>query len=466
MKKNCIAFDFAPSHRTFDENGFLRVRDNHITKEVVNPYYGREIPGWQEKGLDPEKIYYGYRAGEELEKAVKTFEGLPLLMGHHVESAEEPQKDFRVGSSGTDAVWNQPYLDISLFVTDADAIRSIENGKAREISCAYMYDPDFTPGTFDGQDYDFVMRNIRGNHIALVEEGRAGADVVVADAQIKPATIARSMMKLFNKKFRGAQDEDAVKQEGVAQDGPEKLKAMFEALKNDGKITEEEFAALCATAFDEEEVKEEAVVEAKDEDEHDTSVRDAIEEAVEKIENAQEGGELDDEFKAHMKAAADACGLDAESPEFQKAFAEGVKYGEEKEKEEPKKLDSEHESEGMKKAMDEEEVKQAMDAAMQLASKNAHDATVKKFRALSAAADACRPVLGNIDALAYDSADDIYGAALRKRGVDTKKHPRAAWRSMYEIMGNSQPAVKFAEDAAFSREFEGAFAGLNNIRKA
>jgi hypothetical protein len=37
-------------------------------------------------------------------------------------------------------------------------------------------------GTFDGDDYEIVMRNLRGNHVALVEKGRAGADVVVADS--------------------------------------------------------------------------------------------------------------------------------------------------------------------------------------------------------------------------------------------------------------------------------------------
>src|SRR5262249_21805840 len=34
--------------------------------------------------------------------------------------------------------------------------------------------------------YDGVMRNLRGNHVALVEDGRAGDDVVVGDAALKP----------------------------------------------------------------------------------------------------------------------------------------------------------------------------------------------------------------------------------------------------------------------------------------
>ena len=474
MDRFRLAFDRMPTKRAFDENGFMRVTQCHITKETVNPYYGREIPGWQELHLDPEKIYYGWRSGEELEKAAKTFEGLPLLLGHHVESAEDPQKEYRVGSSGTDATWNQPYLDVSLFVTDAEAIRSIEEGKTREISCAYLYEPDFTAGNFGGQDYDFVMRDIRGNHIALVEEGRAGADVVVADAQIKPTPKMRCFMNLF-RKFRGALDEDlpvapAEKEDEMAKDN-DKLKAMLSALKDAGKISEEEFAALCSAAFDEDVVEEKEEV-ITDEDKEAATVRDAVNEAVEKIQAVKKDGEedLDDEFKLKMKAAADACGLDAESPEFQKAFAEGVKYGEEKEKAEPVKLDREHESEGMEKklhgGMDEEEVKQAMDAAIRIAAKQAHDASLAKFRALSAAADACRPVLGNVDALAFDSAESIYGAALKKSGIDIRKYPRTAWRAMFDVLPKGQPeAVRMAQDSAF-KQYDGAFKGLNNIRNA
>lgn len=77
----------AASARQKDENGFLHVAASDISKETVNPYYGREIPGWQEEGLDGDKIYNSYRAGEELKKAASTFNGLPLLLGHHPESA-------------------------------------------------------------------------------------------------------------------------------------------------------------------------------------------------------------------------------------------------------------------------------------------------------------------------------------------------------------------------------------------
>lgn len=178
--------------------------------------------------------------------------------------------------------------------------------------------------------------------------------------------------------------------------------------------------------------------------------------AAEAVEEKKEEVVMDEEYKAVLKAAADACGMDAESEDFQKAFAEGVKYGEKMEKKEPEKLDSEHESEGMKKVMDEEEVTAAMDAAM----KKAEASTVARFRSLSAAADACRPVLGNIDALAFDAAEDIYGAALKRMGIATAGHPKAAWRSMYQVASEKKAASRpIAQDA----KLEGRFATLNNI---
>lgn len=193
-----LTFDAAPSARSTDENGFLHVSSSHITKATANPYYGREIPGWQEAGLDPEAVYYGFRAPEELQKSLSTWQGLPLHIEHHIDSAEEPARLTRVGAVGA-AVWNAPYIDAPLTVWNADAIEAIKDGSFRELSCAYRYDPDFTPGQYEGVAYDFVMRNIRGNHVALVEEGRAGPDVVVADANTvnRKHTLADAIERLF-----------------------------------------------------------------------------------------------------------------------------------------------------------------------------------------------------------------------------------------------------------------------------
>ena len=135
-----IAMD---SKRHKDINGYLHVEVSPLTKETVNPYYGREIPGWEDEGLDPEKIYYGYRAGEELKKALNTFNGIPVLDEHKLDSAEHPLKEERVGYTGTSAKWEAPYIMNALIITDAAAIELIESNKQREISASYRYKPVF-----------------------------------------------------------------------------------------------------------------------------------------------------------------------------------------------------------------------------------------------------------------------------------------------------------------------------------
>lgn len=181
---DAMAFDRA-SVRTFDEDGRLHIKLTHISKATVNPYKGSEIPGWQELGLDPDKVYQLLRDPDELERAAPTFNNLPLLDTHIPVDVDEPQKQFIIGSTGTDAVFEKPYLDNSLVIWTSDGIEGVESEERQEISCAYHYEPDMTPGVYEGQRYDGVMRNIRGNHVALVPEGRAGPDVVVADGAMK-----------------------------------------------------------------------------------------------------------------------------------------------------------------------------------------------------------------------------------------------------------------------------------------
>lgn len=343
-----VAFDAAPSRRETDENGFLHVRSSHITKATVNPYYGREIPGWQEAGLDPEAVYYGLRDPQELQASLETWAGLPLHIEHHIDSADEPEKLTRVGAVGTGAVWNPPYVDAPLTVWDRAAIDAIEDGSFRELSCAYRYDPDFTPGSYEGIPYDFIMRNIRGNHVALVEEGRAGPDVVVADSH-PTSTKKGTLMGTFKKWFRGAQDDnpDVEKQE------VELAQAIIDLHKVDPTtgeivdITEDEDKA-------EEIRKLVGELSAKLDPEDVKKLTDSLSDLAYSKATGDEKPEKKEAMDEESKKAMDACGLDAEDPAESRAFAEGVKYGEELERnpDERRKLDREHESEGMKKAMD------------------------------------------------------------------------------------------------------------------
>nr|DAF87059.1 MAG TPA: hypothetical protein [Myoviridae sp. ctTn33] len=225
------------SLRSYDQDGRLHVESSNISKATVNPYYGSEIPNYKQLGLEPKKVYYLLRDPEELEKAAPTFNNLPLLSKHIPVSADEPQKEVIAGTTGSDTVFEDGYLKCSLAVWDAEAIAGIESGEQVELSSAYHYTADMTAGEFEGRHYDGVMRDIVGNHVALVDVGRAGRDVVVSDAD---PFYERTVMKL--KQGAKARIQAALKPL-LAQDAelsPDELLQVIGSLTNEVQTAEDD----------------------------------------------------------------------------------------------------------------------------------------------------------------------------------------------------------------------------------
>lgn len=177
-----LAFDRA-SVRTIDGNGRLQIAKTNISKANVCPYYGKEIPNYEKLGLDPDKIYQLYRHPDELKKAAHTFNNIPVLNRHVPDFPSDPPREFRVGATHSNCEFDGTYLTVGMTIYDDSAMAGIETGDQRELSASYQYVADMTPGEApDGVPYDGIMRDIVGNHEALVEEGRAGSDVLVADS--------------------------------------------------------------------------------------------------------------------------------------------------------------------------------------------------------------------------------------------------------------------------------------------
>ncbi len=172
----------AMDRRTVDQDGRLRVPGCRISKANVCPYYGREIPNAAALGLDPNRVYMLYRDPDELAKAAKSFEQIPLLMIHIPVTASAPSTDVVCGTV-SNIRFEYPYLVGDLIVWRQDAINKILSEQTKELSSAYRYDAILQAGTSpEGLRYDIKMASLLGNHLALVPTGRAGPDVVVADS--------------------------------------------------------------------------------------------------------------------------------------------------------------------------------------------------------------------------------------------------------------------------------------------
>ena len=412
-----VALD-AESKRTYDDNGFLHVSISPLTRVQVAPYHGSEIPGWQSLGLDPERIYNGYRSAEELSKpeTIESVNGIPIQLMHHMDYADAPAKATRVGSTGTDAAFHDPYLTNSLHIQDKKAIDRINDGSMRELSLAYRYKPIFTAGVSpDGEKYDFLMTDISANHLALVDEGRAGHEVLVYDSKEGEKSMAEEI------KTPQATDEDPAKQEAAVAEvakGVQDLVDLSKPAEPAAPAADEECAK---PAEDEEPDAIAALVKDQTAAGLDPSKLPGLEDRLKALaapapvgdgeekpaadeECASAEPAKDEETAPEAKPAEDEavteglkqCGLDGEDPAVQKAFAEGMKYA----------------SQGNTAEAPKAEAEAAADRAIR-------DATAK-VEAKYAAIEECRRSLGKVRPMAYDCAGDVYRDAVKAEGISSK----------------------------------------------
>lgn len=171
--------------REYDHNGWAEIKRNPISKVGVFPYKGKNISNT----LEPETIYMVYRPAEELAKqsCIDSFKLLPWI-DLHPRKLLGPELVGRVptdekgidGIIGQDVVFDDGvlYANIKLFSDQLDG--KIEDG-LRELSAGYACTYELSSGVYNGQRYDAIQRNIRGNHLASVPNGRMGPDVSVLD---------------------------------------------------------------------------------------------------------------------------------------------------------------------------------------------------------------------------------------------------------------------------------------------
>jgi hypothetical protein len=149
-----------------------------VARTGIQLYSGADMG---KPALDKVRVY---RSEDEVFKAdaMASFTTMPLTVDHPAEMVNAKNwKRFAVGFTGEEVARDGGFLRVPLALKDQDAIDAVKAGK-RELSCGYTCDIDWTPGrTPQGEAYDAVQRNIRGNHLAIVSAGRAGPDCRIGD---------------------------------------------------------------------------------------------------------------------------------------------------------------------------------------------------------------------------------------------------------------------------------------------
>lgn len=105
---------------------------------------------------------------------------LKPITNDHPSKGVQPDsyKALTVGSLG-DAIWTDSYrIYAPVLIADLAAVQAVKGGKIA-LSCGYTCDVEITSGVWMGVPYDAIQRNIRYNHVAIVDKGRAGDDAVL-----------------------------------------------------------------------------------------------------------------------------------------------------------------------------------------------------------------------------------------------------------------------------------------------
>ncbi len=202
--------------------GFLICRNVPIARTGDQEYLGRELGL---SGADAERVVIVHRPPEEVfsEAALASFEGKPTTDDHPPELlTPDTVSMYEKGHAqnirkGTDE-W-EGYVIADLHIHDRSLIDAIQRGK-REISCGYECEY-----VSDGSGA-FCQKNIRGNHIAVVNRGRAGKRAAILDSHTlkkeqaeKPERKAMKKNGLFFKLFgQAVKDKSPEEIEQLAMD--------------------------------------------------------------------------------------------------------------------------------------------------------------------------------------------------------------------------------------------------------
>lgn len=109
-----------------------------------------------------------------IENSLNTLKTIPITNEHPRDLVNvDNANSLIVGMTGEEVTIIDDSIMVSLTVTHKDAIEAIKRGK-RELSLGYTLDVIEESGIYNGEKYTHRQKNVDYNHLALVEEGRAG----------------------------------------------------------------------------------------------------------------------------------------------------------------------------------------------------------------------------------------------------------------------------------------------------
>lgn len=186
-------------------DGTLVCKNAIIARTGFQVYKGKELPKNEAEALKleiaPDDDVKVYRSEEEVfaPATIASFEGKPLTDGHPPQLLDiETIADYQTGHIQNIRRGKEPLdsgdwpLLADLILTDPKLIDKVQKFGVRELSCGYNYHLAVVNGNIQQVD-------IKGNHVAVVENGRAGTLVGIQDEAPKPEQEQEKVTMNFRK---------------------------------------------------------------------------------------------------------------------------------------------------------------------------------------------------------------------------------------------------------------------------
>lgn len=179
---------YAISSREYTDEGFLKV-PGRVARVGIQTYLASEL------GLDgdPNRVVNVYRPADEVFKSesLATYNTADVTNDHPPALIDSTTfKKFTVGVVSGPGIQDGDYVQADLIIKDAETIKLVEDGKA-ELSAGYTAEYVKESGTADGIDYEFIQRDIKINHVAVVNKARAGSMARIFDNKPEKKVMAK-----------------------------------------------------------------------------------------------------------------------------------------------------------------------------------------------------------------------------------------------------------------------------------
>jgi len=192
LAQDSLQLQLDASKLVHTDGDVLLVKDVVVAKEIVQDYNGKKI----------------YKPSEEIKAMTPFLDGVPIVFPDHPESEMVTDRRQVAGKAIRPRFVDGAVIaDLEIYCDELKKL--IESGKLREVSLGFFADVVDECGTFNGDQYQAVQRNIFPDHVAVVEHGRCS----ISDGcgikldSVKLETVQKKAQDLITKEKQKIIDE-------------------------------------------------------------------------------------------------------------------------------------------------------------------------------------------------------------------------------------------------------------------